>query len=67
MQENGQYLSPVFYPWHTGVADKIPCHFWELLALTSPTSGGLSIGIVRSLTKATDVLVIKGFRYSLDF
>jgi hypothetical protein len=28
------------------------------LALTSPTSGGLSVGLVRSLTKATELLLL---------
>jgi hypothetical protein len=29
------------------------------LALTSPTSGGRSVGIVRSLTKATELILVK--------
>jgi hypothetical protein len=28
----------------------------QKLALTSPTSGGLSVGIVRSRTKATEIV-----------
>jgi hypothetical protein len=37
----------------------------QKLALISPTSGGLSVGIVRSQTKATELLIgkqlIKGY------
>jgi hypothetical protein len=30
----------------------------QKLALTSPTSGGLSVGIVRSRTQATDISLV---------
>jgi len=30
----------------------------QKLALTSPTGGGRSVGIVRSLTKATELFII---------
>jgi hypothetical protein len=34
----------------------------QKLAPTSPTSGGLSVGIVRLWTKATEILVISLYR-----
>jgi hypothetical protein len=42
----------------------------QKLALTSPTSGGPSVGIVRSRTKGTELVIIRGkfgLVYSLWF
>jgi hypothetical protein len=38
----------------------------QKLALTSPTSGGRLVGVVRSRTKATELLVITTFAF-IDF
>ena len=37
-------------------ADHVTPLYPQKLALTSPTGGGRSVGIVRSLTKATELL-----------
>jgi hypothetical protein len=39
--------------WGIRRADHVEHCIWKKLALTSPTSGGRSIGIVRSRTQAT--------------
>jgi hypothetical protein len=44
--------------WHRGTL------FPKKLALTSPTSGGPSVGIVRSQTQATKFLVYTSIRKS---
>ena len=38
----------------TRCADHVTPHYPQMLALTSPTSGGRSVGIVRVRTKATE-------------
>jgi hypothetical protein len=43
-------------------ADRVAPLFPQKLALTSPTSGGRSVGIVRSRTQATE-LVIETLKY----
>jgi len=35
----------------------------QKLALTSPTGGGRSVGIVRSQTKATELSLVKGIMF----
>jgi len=39
-------------------ADHVTPLYPQMLALTSPTGSGRSVGIVRSRTKATELLVI---------
>jgi hypothetical protein len=39
-------------------ADHVACSIRKKLALTSPTSGGHSAGIVRSQTKATEFVLL---------
>ena len=41
-------------------ADHVTPLYPEKLALTSPTGGGRSVGIVRSRTKATELVSAKG-------
>jgi hypothetical protein len=54
--------APVYKTEFTAVGIRCADHATPLypqkLALNSPTSGGLSVGIVRSRTKATELLVI---------
>jgi hypothetical protein len=40
-------------------------HYPQKLALTSPTSGGLSVGIVRSRTKAKEYFFFVGYNKRL--
>jgi len=42
----------------TRCADHVTPLYPQKLALTSPTGGGRSVGIVRSRTKATEVFII---------
>jgi len=42
----------------TSCADHVTLLYPQKLALTSPTGGGRSVGIVRVRTKATELLVI---------
>jgi hypothetical protein len=41
-------------------ADHVTPLYPQKLALTSPTGGGRSVGVVRSRTKAMESLVVKG-------
>jgi len=42
----------------TRCADHVTPLYPQMLALTSPTGGGRSVGIVRVRTKATELLVV---------
>ena len=45
-------------------ADHVTPLYPQKLALTSPTGGGRSVGIVRSRTKATESVIILGRHYT---
>jgi hypothetical protein len=50
----------------TRCADHVTPLYPQKLALTSPTGGGRSVGIVRSRTKATEFSLVH-VRYSAEF
>jgi hypothetical protein len=52
-------VAPFLAPWVTaGIKIFVNPLYRQKLALTSPTSGGRSVGIVRSRTKATELVLL---------
>jgi len=49
----------------TRCANHVTPLYLQKLALTSPTGGGRSVGMVRSRTKATELLVVVPYPYGL--